>query len=276
MELNELVEKIEEWENNRDNCNTGTMKGLMQRTINVGSCIISNLQELICVFRQNEDRFNQCVQSLQEILDTENVNAYVSLCGEDIEQITNEIQKDFENSDEELRNSKEVKDILESWKDLSIDEIIKCLDDLIEKVNYRNELLNKRILEGIELQKNTISDLFYLDCLLFINCFNLIEGAFNYHDYGQWEKIKEGVVDEIKSKLLSINILFQLTEKIANIVNLFDKKEIKKEFYSTTENNIAKIEGQIDALNFVKLYMDELIKYYQKDKFDCRSKNSVE
>lgn len=213
MDFNEYIEKIKEWENDRDKCDTSTMKGLVQKVINAGICIINNLSELIYVFTKNADTFNQCSQSLQEILVTKNIDIYVSLCGEDTEQITNEIKKEFENDEEKLRNSKEVKDILESWKGLSIDEIIKHCDDLLEEVNCHNELVNQKIFEGIELQKNALSYLFYVDSLFFLGCFNLIEGAFNYHDYGQWEKIKEGIWDEIKSNLLGINIFFSIIRK---------------------------------------------------------------
>ena len=272
MKLNELTEKIKEWENDRDNCATSTMKGLLQEIIAAGKCIINNIDKLIYVFKQNEDTFNQCIQSLQEILDTKNLNAYVSLCGEDIEKVTYEIKNEFENDEEELRNSKEVKDLLESWKGSSFDEIIKFLDDYLEEVNHHNELVKQTMLENIELQKNALLVLFHMDLLLFIDCFHLIEGAFDYHDYGQWEKIKDGVGSEIKSALLGMNIFFQLTETIANIVNLFDKKEIKKGFYSTTENNIAKMEGQINALKCVKIYMDLLIEYYKEDKYDLARK----
>lgn len=272
MELNEMIEKIKEWENDRNNCATSTMKGLLQEIIDIGKCIINNFDKLTYVFRQNEDRFNQCVKSLQKILDNKDMNAYVSLCGRDIEQATNEMKKEFEIDEKELRNSKEVKDILESWKGLSLDEIIRTLDDLTEEVNRHNELVKQKILKNIELQINALSMIFHIDSLLFANCLHLIEGVFNYHDYGQWEKIKEGVFSEIKSKLLSVNFFFQLTEKIANIVNLFDKEEIKKEFYFTTENNIAKVEGQINALNFVKIYMDLLIEYYEENKFDLVQK----
>ena len=69
-----------------------------------------------------------------------------------------------------------------------------------------------------------------------------------------------------------MNFFFQLTEKFANIVNLFDKTEMKKEFYSTTENNIAKMEGQINALKCVKIYMDLLIENYKEDKYDLARK----
>lgn len=272
MGINEFIEKIKEWENDKNNCDTNTMKGLLQEIIDTGKCIINNLSELTRAFSQNEDRFDKCIKSLQEILDTKDMNAYVSLCGGDIEQAKNEIRKTFGSDEEELRNSKEVNDILESWQGLSLDEVIKLLDDFLEEANHRNEFINKKMLEGIELQKNTLSYFFCLDSLLFINCFQLIEGAFDYQDYGQWEKIKEEVYNGIKSKLLGMNFFFQLTETIARIVNLFDKKEIKKEFYASTENNIAKIEGQIDALNFVKKYIDELIIYYQKNKYDLTIK----
>jgi len=272
MELDELTEKIKEWEDDKDNCDTCTMKLLLQEIIAAGKCTINNLLVLTCAFSQNEDKFNQSVKSLQEILDNKNMNAYVSLCGRDIEHATIEIKKEFENDEKELRNSREVKDILESWKGSSLDEVIKSMDDLLEVVNCHNELVKQKMFESIELQINALLAMFHIDSLLFANCLHLIEGAFNYHDYGQWEKIKEEVFSEIKSKIIGVNIFFQLTEKIANIVNLFDQKEIKKEFYSTTENNIAKIEGQINALNFINIYMNELLKYYKEDKFDLIQK----
>lgn len=268
MELDELLEKIEEWKRDMNNCDTSTMKGLMQKTINAGENVILNFFKLIDIFCQNEKKFNKCVKTLQEIIDTKNMDAYVSLCGGDIEQSVNELKKEMKCDEMKLKDSKEVKDILESWKSKSLHDITKELDDILFQVNSNMEAGRQKMLSSIELQRGALVCLFQMDCLLFTQCFALVKEAFNYHDYGQWEKIKDGVFSEIKSMFLSLNKFFELSEKIANIVNLFDIKEIKKDFYTTTESNIAKIEGQINALAFVKLYIDELIQYYKDDKFN--------
>lgn len=174
----------------------------------------------------------------------------------------------MEDNKEELKNSKEVKDILDSWKMKSLEEIIEELGKTDEEVQRYIDFINQELLRGIQIQRDALKAIFSLDVLLFEQCRLLMNEAFNYHDYGQWEKIKEAVSGEIKEAALEVNIFFKITAKLANIVNLFDKKEIRNEFYSATEKNISKIEEQTDALTFVGSYIKELAQYYQNNKYD--------
>lgn len=261
MEFEELLEKISEWEKDRENCNTSTMKELLQKCIDAGNITIYNFVALLEIFIQNKERFEKCDKVFEETLNTENLEIYSAASGMDVVGEVNRIQK-------EMEDSREVKDILDSWKTKSLEEIIEELEKIDEEAQRHIDFTNRQLLKGIQVQRDALKAIFSMDVLLFEQCRLLMNEAFNYHDYDQWEKIKEAVSGEIKDAALELNIFFKITAKLANIVNLFDKKGIRDEFYSATEKNISKIEGQTEALTFVGSYIKELAQYYQNNKYD--------
>ncbi|MDE5539791.1 MAG: hypothetical protein K2J20_04825 [Bacilli bacterium] len=270
MELEEILEKIEEWEIDARQLTTSTMRTLMQQLITAGESVIINLKILTDAYNKNEESYNICIRSLQEALNAKDINAYCSLFGADFEQVRKETEKEFKREDRELRNSKEVQELSESMKSKSLDEIMEDFDGLIKKADNMNRLVKQNMIEGIQQQIGAYSAMFCMDKLLLTECISFIKGAFNYHDYGQWEKIKRKGVDMLKDAILGFNKLFQWTALIADIVNLLDKEAVKGEFFEATESNIAKIEGQINALTFVKLFMDILIQHYQEDTYNLQ------
>lgn len=84
MEFEELLEKISEWKKDKDNCNTSTMKELLQKCIDAGNVTIYNFVVLLEIFIQNKERFDKCDKVFEETLTTKNLEIYSAAFGMDV------------------------------------------------------------------------------------------------------------------------------------------------------------------------------------------------
>ena len=94
MEITELLEKINEWKKDMNTCTTNTMKELMERIIISGEKITNSLQILTDSYNNNKESCYNYIAFLQKVMETKDINTYISLFGKDIEQSVNESIKE--------------------------------------------------------------------------------------------------------------------------------------------------------------------------------------
>lgn len=239
MDVIELQEKVREWERDKENCSTRTVKALMQEMVDSGHCLVRNYGEMLCVFAGYLAAYEEADKQMDEILRTGDINKLNNIYDEHTEDL-------LFRDEEELRNG--VEELLDSFKDKSLDEIISFYDDKIKEAEEFNRYVKEKLLAFVQLQKDSLSSIAELNLLLYQSCNTLIEGAVEFHDYGQWEAAKELFKSSALNIFLSLNKVFEATEFLARVGDLFDKNKFRRNFYSSTEENIIKMEEQIEAL----------------------------
>lgn len=273
MKIEKMQEKIIEWKVSQSECSTKTLKTLMQQTVDLGENIKVLYEELLDEFFKNIIRFNVINNEFDLIIATGDGEKYAELLGINITSQMEALRKEMEIKQAQLRDSDEVKDLANNLlQTMSFDEIIEFYGNLAEQLKCSNKAAQEKIQtfrkEIIEVQRETMCCIFGIYIFMFKTCDDLIDASFDYHDYGRWEKIKNEIGGKIKDAILSVNAIVDISESLIKSIFVFDKASVRKDFYSETENNIAKIEGQLEALNLTKTYIEMSIQQYQKREFD--------
>lgn len=139
------------------------------------------------------------------------------------------------------------KNIKEFNKFIKSEGIDNLVESNISKLNcYKNQLNNTYIITDFFIKNQC--DILYLSILSF-------SSAINTNDFNRNKKLKESILNfittTIEMPLGELAAIKDFVESITQILNTTDNYYLMTEFIENTDENLIKIETQIDALMLV-------------------------
>ncbi len=230
-----IIENIYLFDEQKNSVDSKTMKDLLDKNFKVSVNILMNYVEV----------FNSFKDYLKSSYETD------LLIGDGIGEL----------SKCTVEITKRAVELGASIKSNDVEDIIKLgLDSLI---------LNKQKLETIYLLSDVCREICVDTLYLSVLSFSL---AINTNDYNKHERMKESILNFIKTTLSpflgDFPILYDFIESFTQIINSTDKYYLMKEFVGNTDKNLVKIEVQLDCLKLVFYNQQMLIEMIAQIKED--------
>lgn len=264
MNLEFMKNKIAEWELQKQNCSSKILCHLLQELLKSGENNISNYEKLLDYLSENREKAKDllsCIDEAEaEVIDGR-MGKYNDLRIDNSEELTQEQKEDLKKRLDMTQIDEKIKEA--THQDESCDIADEILSNLIESHKQTKEFCLKNAETLLNLYKFTFLAYNCIEKFKLMKYKECLNEAFNFHDYGRWENFK----NETKNFLVSLNTYTGAVAQIAQFINIFDEDKNKENFYSSTENNILKLEQQLSALLTAEKCGEYLIEYFSSNKY---------
>lgn len=229
--LKDIFEDIKLLDEKKKSVESKTMKELLDENLRVSRTIYFNYVEIINDFK-NYMKFSYEMDSL----------------------IEDSMMLFLKNTAELTKKTIELNTFIKSdnLENLAISNVDRtfCCNNLLENTLRGNDVFRKVYMHII-----------YLSVLSF-------SLALNTNDYNKYKKRKDSILNLVKTTadipLGQLTVFINFTENIAQIVNSTDKYYMITEFVENTDENLLKMENQIDALLLVLYNQQMLVKIFSE------------
>ena len=166
MDIEFINDKIKEWEETKQNCNTITMPILMQQMIDYGINNRAYYSDILSLYNTAVDKGRRLVSELDEIIKNDDMNKFNELINYDADTFMSMAGIQRKKILEKPNKSQGVKRILDSFESKSLDEIIQFYDNLNDSAKLFNKLQHVQFLNHLSVIKDSFEIFLILDELL--------------------------------------------------------------------------------------------------------------
>ena len=270
MDLEFMKNKIDEWELQKQNCSSKILYHLLEQLLTSGENNISNYEKLLDYLSENREKAKKLLSYIDEaeaeVIDGR-MDKYYDLIIDNSNELTQEQKDDLKKRLDITQIDKLIEEPTQQGVYSNIvDEILRNLN---ESHKQTKEFCLKNAETLLNVYKFTFLAYNYIEKFKLMKYKECLNEAFNFHDYGRWGNFK----NETKNFLVSLNTYTGAVAQIAQFINIFDEDKNKENFYSSTENNILKLEQQLSALLTAEKCGEYLIEYFSSNKYNLPTIN---